>query len=153
MGKTFALTAAQMESHIRDYFCACNAGDPERIARYFEEDAVHYFPPGMYEGPFRGALTIGRKWKQAVENLGSQWTIDNMICDPDTGRAVIEWTHFKTRQGLMLRGDEWYQFSPAGLISEIRAYYASPQDKSLTKLELGGFDYAGRGYPSTPAAS
>jgi hypothetical protein len=26
------------------------------------------------------------------------------------------------------------------------AYYASPQDKELERLELGGFDYEGRGY-------
>ena len=37
--------------------------------------------------------------------------------------------------------------SARGLISEIRAYYASPQDQSLTVLEIGGYDYAGLGYP------
>ena len=42
------LTAAAMEQHIRDYFDACNSGEPERIAAYFEPDGVHYFPPGMY---------------------------------------------------------------------------------------------------------
>ena len=51
-------TAAQMERRIRDYFDACNSGDVARIAAHFEPDAVHYFPPGMYEGPFRGAETI-----------------------------------------------------------------------------------------------
>lgn len=35
-----------------------------------------------------------------------------------------------------------------GRITEIRAYYASPLDPTLTVLELGGFDYAGRGYPA-----
>jgi hypothetical protein len=59
----------------------------------------------------------------------------------------MEWTHFKTLQGTVLRGDEWYDFDPeSGLIREIRAYYASPQDPALERLELGGFDYAGRGY-------
>ena len=51
----------------------------------------------------------------------------------------------------MLRGDEWYVFdADSGLIREIRAYYASPQDPILDRLELGGFDYAGRGYPAAP---
>lgn len=50
----------------------------------------------------------------------------------------------------MLRGDEWYLFSERGLIREIRAYYASPQTETLARLELGGFDYAGRGYPLAP---
>jgi hypothetical protein len=142
-----ALTAAGMEKRIRDYFADCNSGVIARIAAHFEPDAVHYFPPGMYEGPFRGALMIANKWNQAVEKLGSYWTVDQVICDPPTRRAVIEWTHFKRKQGVILRGDEWYIFSPSGLIAEIRAYYASPQDASLKALELGGYDYAGRGYP------
>lgn len=141
------LTAAAMEAYIRAYFEACNSGDPGRIAAYFEPDAVHYFPPGMYGGPFRGALEIGRRWQAAVQNIGSYWTVDQVICDAATRRAVIEWTHFKRREQMMLRGDEWYVFSPGGLIQEIRAYYASPQDRGLSALELDGFDYTGRGYP------
>jgi len=134
-----------MEASIRAY----NSGDIDRIAAFFEPAAVHYFPPGMYGGPFRGALTIARKWHDAVTTLGSVWTVDQVLCDPPTRRAVIEWSHFKRRTGVLLRGDEWYVFSPRGLIEEIRAYYASPQDASLQRLELGGFDYAGRGYPLT----
>lgn len=141
------LTAARMEQHIRDYFDACNSGDPERIAAYFEPDGVHYFPPGMYGGPFRGALEIGRRWQAAVQTLGSYWTVDQVICDPATRRAAIEWSHFKRSKNVILRGDEWYIFSERGLIREIRAYYASPQAAELPALELGGFDYAGRGYP------
>ncbi len=141
------LTAESMEARIRRYFDDCNAGDLERIAAHFEPEAVHYFPPGMYEGPFRGARTIAAKWRAAVQNLGSYWTVDQVICDPSRRRAVIEWTHFKRKQEVTLRGDEWYVFSARGLIEEIRAYYASPQDSTLRTLELGGFDYAGRGYP------
>ena len=142
---------ARMESLIRRYFDACNAADVEGIAACFVPDAVHYFPPGMYDGPFRGATTIGQKWRKAVETIGSYWTIDRMVCDPTSRQAVIEWTHFKTKDGKVLRGDEWYVFDAASdLISEIRAYYASPQDPSLERLELGGFDYAGRGYALEP---
>ena len=141
------LTAAAMEARIRQYFDDCNSGDIERIAANFEPDGVHYFPPGTYGGPFRGATTIGGKWHSAVETLGSYWTVDQVICDASTRRAVIEWTHFKRRPDVVLRGDEWYVFSERGLIQEIRAYYASPQDATLKRLELGGFDYAGRGYP------
>ena len=141
------LTKASMEAHIRAYFDACNSGIPERIASYFEPDGIHYFPPGMYGGPFRGGLEIGKRWQAAVENFGSYWTVDHFIGEPESRRAVIEWTHFKRKQDTMLRGDEWYIFSEAGLIQEIRAYYASPQDRSLNALELGDFDYEARGYP------
>ena len=73
-----------------------------------------------------------------------------IICDPDTDRAVIEWTHEKTKTGVVLRGDEWYHFDPdSGLIAEIRAYYASPQATGLDRLELAGYPYAERGYAAS----
>ena len=144
---TDVLSWEDMESRIRRYFEDCNSGDVERIAANFEPDAIHYFPPGTYEGPFRGARTIGEKWHAAVQKFGSHWTVDTVVCDPPRRRAVIEWTHFKRSQAVILRGDEWYEFSRRGLIREIRAYYASPEDSTLGTLELGGFDYAGRGYP------
>lgn len=141
-----------MEARIRAYFDACNAADAAAISSQFIPDAVHYFPPGTYGGPFVGANTIAERWVHAVASLGSRWTVDHVITDPSTNRAVIEWTHFKTKQGKVLRGDEWYRFDPdTGLIAEIRAYYASPQDPTLDVLELGGFDYQGRGYPAIPA--
>ena len=138
---------ARMDRLIRVYFEGCNEADVGKIAACFTPDAVHYFPPGMYAGPFRGARTIGERWHAAVTSGGSYWTVDQVITDPPTRRAVIEWTHFKRKVGVMLRGDEWYKFSERGLISEIRAYYASPQDSSLKVLEIGGYDYAGLGYP------
>ena len=54
------LTAEGMTAWIHGYFAACNSGDVDRIAAYFEPDGVHYFPPGMYAGPFRGA-----RWARA----------------------------------------------------------------------------------------
>lgn len=140
--------ATTMEALIRKYFDGCNEASKEKIMACFVPDAVHYFPPGMYDGPFRGSAKIADKWLEAVEKLGSYWTVDHVIVDPRTHRAVIEWTHFRTKSGTVLRGDEWYAFDPpTGLIKEIRAYYASPLDPKLSRLELGGFDYASRGYP------
>jgi hypothetical protein len=145
------LTHEGIEQTMRAYFEACNDGDVERIASFFVEDGVHYFPPGMYGGPFVGGETIGERWAAAVEELGSIWTVDSVMTDPENARAAMEWTHFKTTDGTVLRGDEWYEFDPeTGLIEEIRAYYASPQDDSLSRLELEGFDYEGRDYPVEP---
>jgi hypothetical protein len=124
-----------MEEVIRGYFDACNTGDADAVATFFAPGAVHYFPPDMYDGPFRGGETIGAKWSWAVRTLGSRWT---------------EWTHEKTKAGVVLRGDEWYHFDPgSGLIAEIRAYYASPQATGLDRLELAGYPYAERGYAAS----
>src|SRR3990170_4322712 len=116
----------EMDALMRRYFDGCNEADIEKMAACFTPDAVHYFPPGMYSGPWRGARTIAQRWAEFVATLGSAWSIDRIVCDPDSAQAVIEWTHYKTVQDTMLRGDEWYLFDrDTGLIKEIRAYYAS----------------------------
>ena len=143
--------AAAMDQIIRKYFDGCNEADVEKMMSCFTPDAVHYFPPGMYEGPFRGARTIAEKWRTAVQNLGSYWSVDRLLIEPLRYEAVMEWTHYKTKQSMILRGIEWYEFDKAsGLIKEIRAYYASPQAPDMPRLELGGFDYEGRDYPMSP---
>lgn len=139
-----------MERAIRAYFAACNRGDAERIAACFTPDAVHYFPEGGPLRAMRGAAVIGAGWARCVEQLGSYWTVDSFIGDPDTGRAVIEWTHFKRKANTVLRGDEWYRFAPDGRIAEIRAYYACPPQPGVAEHRLGDFDYRGRGYPEAP---
>lgn len=146
------LTAAVIERRVRDYMDACTTGSADAVAAHLSADAVHYFPPDMYDGPWRGGRLIADRWAEAVAARGSAWTVDAIVVDVERGQAVSEWTHFKTSAGVVLRGVEWYEFDRDGLISEIRAYYASPQDKGLDRLELGGFDYAGRGYPGTPPA-
>jgi methyltransferase len=137
-----------MRALITRYFDGCNAGDVGAMVACFVPDAVHYFPPGMYGGAWRGAQFIAERWAEFVATIGSAWSIDRIVCEPDSDQAVIEWTHYKTAQGTLLRGTEWYLFDVAsGLITEIRAYYASPQDPTRTRLELDDFDYAARGYP------
>ncbi|KAF1020411.1 MAG: hypothetical protein GAK30_02555 [Paracidovorax wautersii] len=130
---------------IRRYFAACNAASHEALVDCFTPDAVHYFPPGLPGVPWRSADTIARQWIWCVQTLGSQWTIERIIVSHDKPEAVIEWTHWKNKSGTALRGAEWYDFRD-GRISEIRAYYASPADRSVAINELADFDYAGRGY-------
>ena len=150
---------SQMHPHealIRRYFDACNAADYEALMSCFTPDAIHYFPPGLPEIPWRSADTISRKWIWCVENLGSQWTIEKVLVSHDSNEAVIEWTHWKRNFNTAQRGDEWYVFDDqTGLIKEIRAYYAAPAVKETKDLPLVGdqsmgelvaFDYAGRGY-------
>jgi ketosteroid isomerase-like protein len=141
------VTPETMEATIRRYFAACNAADHAALMSCFTPDAVHYFPPGLPEIPWRGADMIARKWIWCVENLGSQWTIEKILCSSTAPEAVIEWTHWKRKQNTALRGDEWYVFDKAtGLIQEIRAYYAAPADSSALICELVAFDYRSRGY-------
>jgi ketosteroid isomerase-like protein len=141
------LTPQAMDAAIRTYFDACNAADYDALMACFTPDAVHYFPSGLPEVPWRGADTIARKWVWCVETLGSQWTIERILVSHDKPEAMIEWTHWKNKSGTALRGAEWYDFEPVtGKIKEIRAYYASPADKGTPINELVDFDYAGRGY-------
>lgn len=144
------------EALIRRYFDACNAADHAALLSCFTPDAVHYFPPGLPDIPWRSAEVIARKWIWCVENLGSQWTIERVLVSASSPEAVIEWTHWKRHTATAQRGDEWYVFcEQTGLIREIRAYYAAPAVKDTAALpvvqgthmgELVDFDYAGRGY-------
>lgn len=144
-------TAAGLEATIREYFDGCNEANAEKMMACFEPDAVHYFPAGAPQGTFVGAEAIARGWINAVRNLGSIWTIDRILADAAKREAVIEWTHFKPKAGVHLRGDEWYVFSESGLIKEIRAYYACPAIPDPVQThEIGDFDYAGLGYPMSP---
>jgi methyltransferase len=151
---------SDLEQRVRGYMAACTAGDADLIASFFTPHAVHYFPPGMYGGPWAGARQIAERWAEAVRERGSSWTVDAIVVDEPRRQAVCEWTHVKAGADVLrpaeaphhtarvvLRGAEWYEFDESGLITEIRAYYASPQAEGLDRLELGGFDYAGRGYP------
>ncbi|HEX3753774.1 MAG TPA: nuclear transport factor 2 family protein [Rhizomicrobium sp.] len=145
------MTPAAMEAMIRRYFAACNAADYEGLVACFIPQAVHYFPPGLPDIPWRGADRIAKGWSGCVETLGSRWTIENILCSSTRSEAVIEWTHWKTASNTALRGDEWYMFDDAsGRIAEIRAYYAAPADRSAVISELAGFDYRIRGYAMGP---
>lgn len=136
---------ARMDATIRTYFQGCNDADVEAMAATFHPDAVHYFPPGL-DGPWRGARTIGENWRSLVLRIGSAWSIERLIAEPESLQAVIEWTHWKTGLGGYLRGDEWYRFDPeTGLITEIRAFYAASSD-GRDEVILEGFDYAAEGY-------
>jgi hypothetical protein len=143
-------TAAGLEATIRTYFDGCNEADAAKMTFCMEPDAVHYFPAGAPQGTFAGAAAIAAGWIKAVNTLGSIWTIDRILVDASRLEAAIEWTHFKPKQAIHLRGDEWYVFSKAGLIREIRAYYACPAAVPPRTHEIGDFDYAGRGYPLQP---
>lgn len=145
------LTADRMAERLRKYFGACNEGDADAIAAHFTEDAVHYFPPGMEGGPYRGASAIGKHWATLVEKVDSSWSVDRLQTDPERAAAAMEWTHFAGEDGPVLRGIEWYEFEPeTGRIAEIRAYFASSMDDDRERNELVGFEYADRGYALDP---
>ncbi|MBD3002616.1 nuclear transport factor 2 family protein [Streptomyces sp. 5-10] len=144
-----ATKRARMEATIRTYFDGCNEADVAKMAAQFTPDAVHYFPPGL-DGPWTGNTTIGENWRRLTLTIGSAWSIERVIAEPETLQAVIEWTHWKTRPGGYLRGDEWYRFDPeTGLITEIRAFYASAPD-GRSEVTLEGYDYAANGFHLKP---
>jgi ketosteroid isomerase-like protein len=67
-----------MEATIRRYFAAHNSGDYDALVSCLASDAVHYFPTGLLDVPWRGADTIARKWVWSVETLGSHWSIEKI---------------------------------------------------------------------------
>ena len=132
---------------VRTYFEACNEANREKMYSCFSDDVVHYFPPGV-GGPYVGKKAIADLWINSVHINGSRWTIDRLVADDSS--VAIEWTHFKPRIDELIRGAEWYEFDDKGLMTAIRAYYASPRDKGRKANELEGFHYAARGFPIVP---
>ncbi len=60
---------------------------------------------------------------------------------------MIEWTHWRRKQGTAQRGDDWYVPDAAtGLTREIRAYHAASAIRNVPIGERVDFDYRGRGY-------
>jgi len=145
------VTTQHLESLLRGYFDACNAGDAKTVAACFVKNAVHYFPANERYGPWRGAKQIAEGWAGVCKHSRPVWTVDALMVDPCKAEAVVEWTMFRTKSGKRLRGIDWYVFDRAsGLISEVRAYYAADEHRGQAVHELGGFDYAKRGYATQP---
>ena len=133
-----------LEEQVRIYFEGCNEGSHSKMASVMAKSVVHYFPPGMF-GPRVGSHSIAELWRGTIQQNGSRWTIDRMISDEN--EVVIEWTHFQPNTDSYIRGAEWYEFDEEGQITVIKAYYASPRDRSLSANELDGYPYAELGYP------
>lgn len=144
------LTREEMVAAVRMYYDGCNEGNAELIMERLAPDAVHYFPAGAPQGTFVGSRAIANGWRAAVSRLDSRWTIDHLLVDETAQEVTIEWTHWKPKQGIHLRGVELCRFDDAGRISEIRAYYAAPASEPPGINELGDFDYVERRYPTAP---
>ena len=100
-----------------------------------------------------GAATIGGELARMVRADGYVWTVDQVLTDGDRCAAALEWTVFRGPQGGVTRGVDWVVFEPRTWhIREVRPYHASPLPVDAARHELLGFDYAGRGYPTTLAA-
>jgi len=136
-----------LERTVRKYFEACNNASRDELYEVLADNVVHYFPPGA-AGPYKGKEAVASLWIEFVREKGSCWTIDRLISDGY--EAVVEWTHFKTKIGEVIRGAEWYEFDAAGKIVEIRAYYASPRDATRKANELQGFPYPEKGFAIKP---
>jgi len=143
--------AQKAEALIRHYFAMCNKANRQGLIDCFTDNGIHYFPPGLPNTPWKSAAEIADGWIWCVENFGSKWTIEKVLCSSDGREGVIEWTHWKTAINEALRGDEWYIFNDdTTRIVEIRAYYASGVNKSVLVNQLQGFDYELRGYSTKP---
>jgi ketosteroid isomerase-like protein len=128
--------------HVRAYYEALDRGDPDEVASFFTDDAVHYY---TRLGPHVGAKTIGEHTQMAVQHLDARWVIEHAL--EQGNEAVIEWTMVwtgpKSGQRRLDRGTEWFRFED-GKIAEVRAYHHS--DAKNRSGDLLGFDHAARGY-------
>ncbi len=86
---TELLSSEHIFSIIERYYAGCNEADAAKMMGCFNDDAVHYFPLGTHSAPWRSAKTISNKWVQCVENLGSRWTLDRILCQPETHESVV----------------------------------------------------------------
>ena len=86
---TELLSSEHIFSIIERYYAGCNEADAAKMMGCFNDDAVHYFPLGTHSAPWRSAKTIANKWVQCVENLGSRWTLDRILCQPETHESVV----------------------------------------------------------------
>ncbi|MFK4065526.1 nuclear transport factor 2 family protein [Streptomyces sp. NPDC029674] len=140
-----ALDRDALEAAVRLYFEACNKVDPDLFAQCLSERVVHYLAKGMH-GPIHGIAPVVERWGADVRANSSYWVVDAVYADERTRTAVCEWTGVKPGLRKVLRGTEIYRFDDAGLIDEIRIYYASRRDDSNEANELEGFPYRERGF-------
>jgi ketosteroid isomerase-like protein len=132
----------ELLDHVRAYYDALNRGDPEEVASFFTDDAVHYY---TRLGPHRGAKTIGDHTKLAVEYIDGHWVLEHGI--ESGNEVVIEWTMTwrdpDSGKPRLDRGTEWLAFRD-GKICEVRAYHHS--NEKNRSGDLLGFDHEARGY-------
>jgi hypothetical protein len=111
---------------------------------------VHYFPAGdPRRTKWVGAATIGSNFASIVTQQRVYWTVDQLVIDAERSAAVREWTRVNRERDRLIRGVDWFVFDPETLsILEVLPYTAAPMISDLPHQQLGGFDYAGRGYPT-----
>ena len=83
------LSSKYIFSFIERYYAGCNEADGAKMMGCFTDNAVHYFPPGTHSAPWRNAKTIVNIWAQCVEKLGSRWTLDRILCQPETLETLV----------------------------------------------------------------
>jgi ketosteroid isomerase-like protein len=128
---------------ITSYYEGCSSGDVELMLTTLDADVVHWFlAPNPGSAPVRGGEHLARFWRKVQGMIDARWLVDH--CLTGESEAVIEWTMFWRSGGdvVATRGAEWFTFSSAGLITEIRSYYQQRPETT----ELDGFPYAERGY-------
>ena len=127
---------------VRAYYADLNAGDAQRVARHFTDDAVHWY---TRREPHAGARAIAENAALAGNVLNAEWRLEHLVDGGD--EVAIEWSmafdHPVKRTRMLDRGAELFAFRD-GLICEVRAYYAERGG------DLVGFDHAGRGHAPAP---
>ena len=128
-----------------------DAGDAVGVAAHCTTDAVHHFPPDMYDGP-HDRLGVDRGHRAVRSHHGHRIrrvdAFQDVPADRTERRRVVP---LRSRSSVARPSDgSGSRPSHSSLLAQIRAYYASPQYRTRDRLELGGFGYAARGHPMEP---
>lgn len=128
---------------VRRYFDACNSGILDDFVPTLARDVTYCLLPARFP-PVHGAEHLARFWRKSKRVSNSVWAIDRIVDKDDC--VVREWSLIRsllrTSRRLMVLGTEWYVMR-AGLIAEIRAYFAFQGHRDT---EPTSFPYKDRRY-------
>ena len=82
---------------IRKYFDACNAADYDALMSCFTADAIHYFPPGLPDIPWRTVDVIARVFDQAFSICYPESTLATSAQTSSLGTDSVSASHVDRR--------------------------------------------------------
>ncbi len=131
---------------VERYFKGCNTADTGLMMSTFKDDVRAYW---FGIPKIVGSQNLAAFWAELHEATGARWTVDHGLAYEN--EAVVEWSMLgtppeRTAEDLW-RGTDWFIFE-GGLIQEIRQYHPVHDLQPGQDVDLMGFSYLDRDYPT-----